>query len=760
MNPDTVRLTAVWFLAALLFSPCAHADETDPPAQDEPVAEAEADAEDLPVADLPVADLPVEDLELGPVEELGAVFVTATRQEVLEAIVPRSVNIVTGERVLERSVPSTVDVLDDQIGLWVEKRTAHTSDLVIRGLSGGNLLALVDGNTLSTFWGEGGFAGDDMYGKVDPEMIERIEVVRGPASVLYGSNALGGVVNFITKSSPFDYSVGRNRYGGRTRILGGSAPELFRIHQEFYGATETLRWIVGGTYWNASSTRDGSGEIQSPTGGDGVYANAQLNFKLNETNTFNLTAQLTENFNAYRFYRPTQQNSNHRLAIAAWWELDGLDRCTTWADSARITLYLQQKKDTRRWYDAVTGAVTKNGVATWDTLQAGAQFSKQLCRHDLTYGVSLESTWGESPDDEQFTVTPIGGSPMKAAPDSVWSSAAIYIQDVWEARECLLITASLRAELFRIATTVDDQYVPPGGLDPSVDEFTDYQPAFVGGLQATWILNERTNLFGGWTRGFRQFAPHFGATQHGFGIVVPSQLLEPVTADQFEVGLKHRSRYFSADAAAYYTKFRNWQNVIRGTFQGQDWFDYNQDTIRDPGEDVYVTVGNGNAYVYGFELWGEMNLAALSCRTFGEHWSLGGGFMWNYGQDETNDIPFRHTHPARGLVRLRYENLDSCRKPWVELAADIVGEYRRIPPSRLANDVGYFEDPQDGSLGKRRPWGLPAYTTVDLRGGIDLSRKVRLVAGLNNVFDVLYRPAHARWDAPGRNVYVTIDAEF
>jgi len=326
VNHATIRLTAVWFLAALFLSPYAHADETDPPAQDEPVAEAEADAEDLSAEDLLVEDLPVEDLELGPVEELGAVFVTATRQEVLEAIVPRSVNIVTGERVLERSVPSTVDVLDDQIGLWVEKRTAHTSDLVIRGLSGGNLLALVDGNTLSTFWGEGGFAGDDMYGKVDPEMIERIEVVRGPASVLYGSNALGGVVNFITKSSPFDYSVGRNRYGGRTRILGGSAPELFRIHQEFYGATETLRWIVGGTYWNASSTRDGSGEIQSPTGGDGIYANAQLNFKLNDTNTFNLTAQLTENFNAYRFYRPTQQNSNHRLAIAAWWELDGLDR--------------------------------------------------------------------------------------------------------------------------------------------------------------------------------------------------------------------------------------------------------------------------------------------------------------------------------------------------------------------------------------------------------------------------------------------------
>ena len=78
---------------------------------------------------------------------------------------------------------------------------------------------VIDGNTLSTFWGEGGFAGDDMYGKIDPDNIERIEVIRGPGSVLYGSNALGGVLNFITRESPFDYQECGTRWGGRVENL-------------------------------------------------------------------------------------------------------------------------------------------------------------------------------------------------------------------------------------------------------------------------------------------------------------------------------------------------------------------------------------------------------------------------------------------------------------------------------------------------------------------------------------------------------------
>jgi outer membrane receptor protein involved in Fe transport len=267
-------------------------------------------------------------------------------------------------------------------------------------------------------------------------------------------------------------------------------------------------------------------------------------------------------------------------------------------------------------------------------------------------------------------------------------------------------------------------------------------------------------VFGGWTRGFRQFAPHFGVTHHAYGVVVPSQLLDPVTADQFELGLKYRSPRISADAAAYYTRFENFQNVVRSTFQGQDWYDFDADGTRDADEDVFVTSGNGKAYVYGVEVSAKASLAWLTRGVFGQGWSLGAGFMYNYGQDETNDIPLRHTHPTRGTLKLRYERPNTRTEPWFEIATDFVNDYSRIPPSRLSGDVGYLEDPQDPTSGMRRTWGLPGYTVVDVRAGVKLFNKLTVVIGVDNVFDTLYRPAHARWDAPGRSIHTTFELEL
>lgn len=697
------------------------------------------------------ADLPP------PLEELGEVVVTATRVPQLEVVVPRSVNVVTQRRIVERGVANVVDALDDQVGVWVEKRTSHTSDLVIRGLSGGNLLALVDGNTLSTFWGEGGFAGDDMYGKINADNVARIEVVRGPASVLYGSNALGAVVNFITKESPLDYTDGGLRVGGVSYVQGGTSPSGWRLHQEGYGATRNLRFFAGVTYIDFGTTVDGSGEVQTPTAARGWYGDFALNWKISREMLAKFTVQVTDLDPLYRFYRPTQSNENWRLALAGWLEFPQLSCRTGLADSLRLGVYYQDKVDTRRFYDATTKEELRWGEALWKTIQVDLQARKQIACHALTYGVEFESTDGESPDDEQFTMHYPDGRVEKPAPDSLWSSLGGYVQDEWQFHPRWRLSASVRFDMLRLATEVDDEYVAPGGSDPALDEFTDYQPAFAGGLQLAYEVARGSELYGGWTRGFRQFAPHFGITEHaGFGVVVPNQMLTPITADQFELGFKRRSEWVSADAIGYYTLYQNFQNLRPGTFQGQDWYDVDGDGVRDPLEDVYQNVGNGDAFVYGVELATTVNLAALDRRRFGDAWSVGGNFTWNYGQDETNDVPLRHTQPMAAVATLRWEKPEAGLAPWAELQGRFVDRFDRIPPDRLANDVGYYEDPQDATSGKRRTWGLPGYTVLDLRGGFTVCERLEVTVGVGNLLDKLYRPAHARWDAPGRNVYFTV----
>jgi len=684
---------------------------------------------------------------------------TPFRVEIPLTEVPRAVLLVDAKDLRQRMVASALDSLDSSVGVWVEKRTSHTSDPVIRGLSGGNVLALVDGNTLSTFWGEGGFAGDDMYGKIDPDMLERIEVVRGPSSVLYGSNALGGVINFVTRHSPYDYTDGGVRLGGRTRLTAGLATHAFRTRVEAYGASPRLRWLVGGTRWENGNTVDGSGEVQDPTGGEGSFANGAFDVRLGSRAELGLTCQVTDNDPVYRYYRPTQDNENQRTAVAATLKLERLADLVGFADRGEARLYYQDKRDIRNFYDAA-GAQTQRGVAWWKTLQFGVHLQKDLCRHRLSYGIDTQTTWAESPDDEQFTITPVGGTPRKAAPDTTWSSFGAYVQDIWEISSRWTLTASARFDLFRFASEVDEMYVPPGGLDPAADEFTDTQPAFVGGLHAAYQLSERALLYGGWTRGFREFAPRFGATQHGFGVVVPSQLLDPVTADQFELGLRYGTPAVRGELVGYHTIFSNFQNLVPGTFEGQDWYDFDGDAVRDPNEDVYVTSGNGDAYVQGVELDVTVDARRVTGLRWTEGWSVGGGFAWNYGGDTTNDIPLRHTHPAWGIARLRYDDPCEARGLWFAAEAQFVRHYDRVPPDRLANDAGYYEDPQNAASGKRRAWGLPGYSVLDLRAGINLDEHATLSLGLENVFDVLYRPAHSRADAPGRNFTLMFELTF
>jgi outer membrane receptor protein involved in Fe transport len=314
--------------------------------------------------------------------------------------------------------------------------------------------------------------------------------------------------------------------------------------------------------------------------------------------------------------------------------------------------------------------------------------------------------------------------------------------------------------MFYFKTEVDQYYQSAGGLDPLVDEIEEWQPAFAGGVQAMVPLGRNTNVYGGWTRGFRQFAPRFGVTEHAWGVEVPNGFLEPVTGDQFELGVKHDSRWVTAEIVGYYTLYNNSQNVIPGTFQGQDWYDYNGNTVRDPGEDVYVNVGNGEAFLYGAEAFLNVNLAVLDPCFFGEAWSVFFGFTTNYGQDETNDIPLRHTQPMTGLLRLRWEPVQAPPRLWFELAGKFVDRFDRIPPDRLANDIGYLVEPQDPASGMIRSWGLPGYSVWDLRGGFTLNDHVELTFGLDNIFDKLYRAAHSRMDAPGRNFYASLNVVF
>lgn len=680
------------------------------------------------------------------------VLVTAKRHEEPALEVPRGVNIID-EQELRRAIQAVaVDALRFEPGVWVEHRTATSGDLVIRGLSGGNLLALVDGNTLSSFWGEGGFAGDDLYGKVDPWSLERIEVVRGPASVLYGSNALGGVVNFITRKPPLAYTAAGTAWGGELRATYGFNNDARRERLDLWGANPWMRWRAGASLGNYDDYRDGFGDRLEPTGGREGNLDWNSEFRLSEDEWLVVDAQSVHRDPVYRYYRPTQWNSNDRLGVNL--ELHS-ERATSLWDTGFLRFYHQDKEDWRFWTNG------DEGVARWQTWTADAQADLRLGAHELTYGLAFHLDRGESPDDEQFTMYPGGNGPkLKAAPDSDWWNLGGFVQDEWDFADDWSLLAAARYDRFLFRSTPDKWYAPPAGSPKALDDLRSEETALTGGLALTRWFGESFNLYTSWFRGFRQFAPNFGIRKHGWGVLVPNGLLDPVSSDTFEVGAKFEEETLNAEAVLYHTDFANFQNIVAGSYQGSKYYDFNNNGTFEADERVYRTTADGDAYVHGVELAAHARLDRYLDGNGAGDWWVGGSFMWNIGQDETNDVPLRHTHPARGILSVLWEPQEAANGVYLGLDIEMVNAYDRIDPARLGSDVGYLNDPQDPTSGMVRPWGLPGYTLFHLRGGMTLDGGVELYAVLENALDEGYRSAHSRANGMGVNLVVGASVPF
>jgi len=688
------------------------------------------------------------------------IMVTATRTARDTFELPRSVTVISREEIDKTGSFVALRALSARdAGVWYDERTSTTVDPIIRGFAGFNLLTLVDGNTLSTLWGEGGFGADDMFGKLDPEMIERIEVIRGPGSALYGSNALGAVINVITRTSPIDFTEEGVDNGWRVKGTVQSVANAGGLRVESFGATPRFRWLLGGSARDFDNI-EGGGNLGKLDPSDGKEKNWDFSgeYRVDLELTVRLTVQDVHRTDIKRYYRPTQDNTNDRQAIALFYsDVAGSD----FFDTLDANLYWQKKRDKRRFFDT-----NSRGEATTETWQGGMTGTRELGGgHVLTAGFQIENDDADSPDDEQFTYT--RPKPKRRdAPLSDWWDYGVFVQDEWQVADRWSLTGSARYDYMDFSTRVDRFYVPPVG-DPQDDDIDDSTDAWTGGLGVVYRASDEIRLWTNWARGFRQSAPNFGIRQLGDGILIPGELLDETTSDNYEIGIKGRSQGWSFDAAFYYSDIDNWQGDLRSTtYKGQSWFDFNGNGVRDAGEGFVKQVEGGDAWVKGVELNATLQPNVVWDEISPE-WSLWSSFAWNEGKvDPTKEHPMReplrHTQPTRALLGVRWDDIHHPeRRLFGELTIDMVDRFDDIPSDRVEGDVAWREDPQDGATPLLRDGGAtPGFTLFHLHAGIDLAENVRLQVGVENVFDKKYRVAHSRMDAPGRNFVASLEITF
>jgi len=665
--------------------------------------------------------------ELGLADLLAVRVVTGARHDQRVIDSPRAITIITADDIRRRNYRSTPEALSEVVGVFVQQTNDGGGAPIIRGLVGNRILLLVDGIRLNS---SSYRMGPNQYlNTIDVNSIDRIEVVRGAGSVLYGSDALGGVVNIITKpvldatgpavSSRFFTRLSSAEEGvgmvGRGELSGRSGPVSF---------------MAGASLKQFGALRGGRDTgVQPLTGYDEWDADGKLAYRLPANQTIVVAAQRVTQRDIRRpDLNQTWDPQTRSLVYGSYTapELRGP------VDELSITISYQRQAE-RYTVVPPAGNAQKHFDRT-DSIGANVQFTSSIgTRHLLTYGLDLQH---DDLTSRRADASQASGKLQAEhgilADGSRYQSQSIFLQDEIGVSPRLRVELGTRYSRYRPRATVGDANTQLVLVDSRPQALT-------GSAHALFRLTSAMDVVGGVTQGFR--APNINDLTilgpFGGGYEVPNPALRPESSVNLEAGIRGRGLRGSGSATFFVSNFRGLIQRSRGTFQGATFRDFNANGVRDDLEPlVFQRQNAGRGRITGVELDGRLRLSA--------HWTLAGTFGRVIAEDLITGLPLRRTPPSHGTARLTWS---SGGRLWVDGYTMFATHQTRLSPDDLTDS----RIPKGGTLG---------FLTLHARGGMKISRAVELTLALQNLTNRTYRTHGSGIDMPGTNVVFGLEWMF
>ncbi len=342
---------------------------------------------------------------------LPETVVTATRDEEKTERLANSITVVDRQEIERRQYKTVQDILNDVPGLAANQSGpfGKTGALFIRGTNANHTLVLVDGMRAND---PGSANGTFNFAHILTDMVERIEVVRGPLSTLYGSDALGGVVNIITRKGSGKPSAALNLEGGSFNTLAGSAA--------VQGAIERFNFNVGvaGFRTDGISVTPKSQRLPGMKREDDPYRNLTLNARLGmevtdnfEISLFGRYVSTRSEYDNWPVEDPNMRETSEQFygrALGELWLMDG-----RWKQSFGVGYVNVYRRDRDEADTFNPFPFTLDAKRRGERLKGDWQNDVQVSDFwKLTFGVEGEKEWYKS-DVDGFKLnadaTTIGG---------------------------------------------------------------------------------------------------------------------------------------------------------------------------------------------------------------------------------------------------------------------------------------------------------------------------------------------------------------
>lgn len=675
---------------------------------------------------------------------LDTITVLGTRTAMSVRDNPRSISVIErGE--IERQAPESIaQILRDVPGVQVaDESVAGMKRIRIRGESSRRVTILVDGQEVTDH---------STYGTpllVDPSVVERIEIVRGPSSVLFGAKAIGGVVNIVTRGGvpgkPIQLETGGSLYSASRGWQGFAA--------------------VSGTVGNFDYRISGGGDRHADR--DVPKSRWAPSGKLEDTSfrNDNLYAHLGYRFGAEDNHYLALKLERHRLTSEGWpgppvagqdFRIDLPQR-----DRTKVGLYYDVDRVTpiiarihadayyqtvdRLFENRVTvrtpPARSVNVTSTSDDriIDYGGNLQVDLTAFDKHYTIvglqflrdSLDTRKGSTTVMTGYAprpVTTISRTRDKAAIDTL----SFYVQDEWTLPHDLKLTTGMR--LYHTSTGLNETTTAARANLPDEKD-----TALVKSTGLTWSGLPNTVLRASYSEGYitPTLLQLFGSTTAGGqGVTYGNAGLKPETSRNVEVGIRYDQAGLVLDAAAFLAHSQNYIGTARCV------------TVSTTCLTPSTTAGAANYYVnadrattYGLELLAEYKFAASGLTPYASATVMRRELEYDTYSTYNSDTPL-----LSGRLGLRYEGRWETLPFWTDFFV------------RAASGA---KQTYQGTAGLVTE-SVPSWATVNLALGTNFGAEGRysLAVTVSNVLDTAYRPTWGELPGTGRSVELTAKMTF
>ena len=703
---------------------------------------------------------------------LDQVVVSASKWNQGSRDVPVRITSISQRNIALQNPQTSADMLGSTGEVFIQKSQQGGGSPMIRGFSTNRLLYVVDGVRMNTAIFRSGNLQNVI--SLDPFATEKAEVLFGPGSVIYGSDAIGGVMSFTTltpqlsfqqrtlirgnaltryssanneKTFHFDINAGWRKWALLTSV---STNDFDDLRMGSFGPDEYLRPF----YVQRQDSVDriitnGDPLVQVPTGYTQMNIMQKVLFSPNETWNFQYGFHYSATSTYSRYDRHIRYH-NGLPRYGEWnygpqiWMMNNLrinhNGQNNLYDQMLVNAAFQNFQESRidrNIYDPQRH-IREEEV---DAFSLNLDFVKSVGdRNKLFYG--LEGVWNDVTSigiDEDIS-TGISEEGPARYPQSTWSSYAAYVNYLMHLNDKMTLQGGLRYNVYDLDATFDTTFYP-----------FPYTTASINNGAVTGSLGLMINPADDWTvsanlsTGFR--SPNVDDAGKVFdsepgSVIIPNPDLEAEYAYNAEFGVaKVFGKNVKVDLTGYYT-------VLDNALVRRDFTLNGQDSILYDGElsQVQAIQNAAVASVYGIQAGLEIKLPS----GFG----IASEFNYQVGEEELDDgttSPSRHAPPYFGLTRISYTE----EKLNLMLYANYSGEkeFEDLPQEEQGKTEIYAID-ENGD-----PFS-PGWLTLNFKAMVQIEKNFFITAGVENITDRRYRPFSSGIVAPGRSLVMAFKVSF